>query len=540
MSILLSILAFLVIFSLLVLVHEVGHFVAAKRAGIKVLEFGFGLPPRLWGKKKGDTIYSINWIPFGGFVKMYGDDPNDLNLMKDSKSFIGKSLRKRIKVVLAGVFMNFVFAWFLLTIGFGFGMQPLIVTVSDAVSAINEGVIDLAYGISVKSVLKGSVAEKAGLKSGEVVVLLNGNPITNYDGFVSSFEKGSTDDFSVDIKDAGGKKNIKFDRESDEACGVTFDRLIFLTHPVVKSVKSGSLSDKAGISGGDIILSINGNFVYSVSDYINAIQENSKLDYKILRNFNEIDISVDLSKSKFVQITDVSSKSPAYLAGFRAGDIITKVSSAPVLSVQQVLNAGADNAGREISYTIFRSNAETNISVTPNASGKIGVGLTNVFYSGNYDLDLYVAAMPASILSIEDVHYPFYEAPYHALTESWRLTKFTAVTFIGVLESLIQKLTVPEGVAGPVGIARLTYAFVQEGIMALIRFTALLSLSLAVVNILPFPALDGGRFLFFFVEFVRGRRLNPKWESRIHAIGFMLLMLLIAVITWSDIVGLFE
>ncbi len=88
MDILITIIVFILIFSVLVLVHEFGHFIMAKRAGIKVEEFGFGLPPRIWGKKKGETLYSINWIPFGGFVRMFGEDSKDGSMLSKKRSFI--------------------------------------------------------------------------------------------------------------------------------------------------------------------------------------------------------------------------------------------------------------------------------------------------------------------------------------------------------------------------------------------------------------------------------------------------------------------
>src|SRR4029078_2062849 len=102
-----TVIIFIIILSILVMIHEFGHFIMAKRSGIGVEEFGFGLPPRLWGKKVGETIYSINWLPFGGFVRLVGEDPTDKK--RDAKnSFYTKSLWQRSKVVVAGVFMNLI------------------------------------------------------------------------------------------------------------------------------------------------------------------------------------------------------------------------------------------------------------------------------------------------------------------------------------------------------------------------------------------------------------------------------------------------
>src|SRR3990172_12881734 len=104
-----SILVFILILSILVLIHEFGHFFMAKRNGIGVEEFGIGLPPRAWGKKIGETIYSVNWLPFGGFVRLVGEDATDLK--RDAKnSFYVKNLTQRTIVVVAGVVANLILA----------------------------------------------------------------------------------------------------------------------------------------------------------------------------------------------------------------------------------------------------------------------------------------------------------------------------------------------------------------------------------------------------------------------------------------------
>src|SRR3989344_4872968 len=111
---------FIIVLAVLILVHEFGHFIAAKRAGMKVEEFGFGFPPRIWGIKRGGTVYSINAIPFGGFVKIFGEDDEE---KKETGSFASKPLWARFKVVAAGVTMNFLLAAFLLMIGNFLGLR---------------------------------------------------------------------------------------------------------------------------------------------------------------------------------------------------------------------------------------------------------------------------------------------------------------------------------------------------------------------------------------------------------------------------------
>src|SRR3990167_9964310 len=102
---------FIVTLLILVVIHELGHFFAAKWFNIKVLEFGFGIPPRAWGKKIGETIWSLNWLPFGGFVRLLGEDEVDKSVLDNTRSFAAQPVTKRMLVVVAGVVMNLILAW---------------------------------------------------------------------------------------------------------------------------------------------------------------------------------------------------------------------------------------------------------------------------------------------------------------------------------------------------------------------------------------------------------------------------------------------
>lgn len=157
-----SILIFIITLLVLVLIHEFGHFLMAKRFGIKVEEFGFGIPPRLWGKKIGETIYSINWLPFGGFVKLLGEDEVDtVTVSKDNKDrdFRTKPVGQRIIVVAAGVFMNLVLAWILFYI--------VIIAQNFTIIYPSEP------GVYIAEVKKGFPAEKAGIREGEKILSID-------------------------------------------------------------------------------------------------------------------------------------------------------------------------------------------------------------------------------------------------------------------------------------------------------------------------------------------------------------------------------
>ena len=368
---LLTIVVFIIILSLLILIHEWGHFRMARRAGIHVEEFGIGLPPRakkIYTDKKG-TIYSLNWIPFGGYVRLFGEDSSDPKILRDKKSFASKSISQRTAVVVAGVFMNFLLAWVLITFGFTFGMKPFLVTQVDLEQGIEQGIVE-------------------------------------------------------------AKK-------------------IFYVHEINPVSPLADTNIQAG-------------------DYIIAI--------------NNIPVSESLNLSEVIQPNQMT-------------------------ALQYV-----------------HEEQEGMLDVRADAEGKLGMTIS----------------LENFILNVNEVRYPIHLAPIKAISEIGRLSALTVKMFGKVVVSVVAKLTVPEGVAGPVGIAKMTHYFAQQGFMALVQFTALLSISLGVINFMPFPALDGGRFLFIIFEIILGRRLNARWESIAHSVGFALLMFLILMITWNDILNLFK
>ena len=173
---LLTIVIFIITLLVLVVIHELGHFLMAKKFGIKVEEFGFGIPPRAWGKKIGETLVSINWLPFGGFVRLLGEDEVDKQVLDNKRSFAAQNVWKRIVVVIAGVVMNLLLAWLIFyTVLFfrGFKTQfPLLLDYQfTGVTQQNQAIV------LISDVVKNSPAEVAGIKSGDRVMSINGESI---------------------------------------------------------------------------------------------------------------------------------------------------------------------------------------------------------------------------------------------------------------------------------------------------------------------------------------------------------------------------
>ncbi len=535
MEILITIIVFIVIFSVLVLIHEFGHFTMAKRAGIKVEEFGIGLPPRLWGKKKGETIYSVNWIPFGGFVRMFGEDSADPKMLRSKRSFAGKPMRARVFVIIAGVVMNFLLAWFLLFVGFTAGMEPLLGP-DDILPAVGDNQIILEAGVKVKSVELNSLAQQVGISPNDTIYAVDGKEINGYfdpdsAGFYSIVRNGQS--VNINISEAQVE-----DLSGDGGLGIDFYDYASFPRVRIFDLKKHTDYYKAGLRPGDTVISVNGSQVFNVEQYEDLVRGVSSLDYEVYRDGLVSTVIVERDLIRQVLVSRVIPDSPAARAGILEEDIILSVNGTDINDSLELIKFVEEHADENLAYLINRGGQRMFYEITPE-EGKIGVYLSELMsYGADQGVSIYNVDLVSSVKEIKEERYPWYISLYKSFGETYRLSKLTVGMLGNFVSGLILDGEVDQSVAGPVGIAQMTHTFVQEGFIPLIRFMAILSLSLAVINILPFPALDGGRLLFILIEFLIGRPVPQKWEAWIHVLGYILILLLIFVVTYSDIVRL--
>jgi regulator of sigma E protease len=460
----LTVIAFVLIFSAIILVHEFGHFYAAKKSGVKVEEFGMGLPPRIWGFKKGETLYSINLIPFGGFVKMLGEVHKGFGKKIPKRSFEAQSVQKQMLIVCAGVIMNFILAFVLLTIGFVIGIEPMIASEEEFYEGIQEGVI---------------YVEPIAIEEGAEALYL--------------------------------------------------PRLIYFEDET--SILGGVLEDK------DVLVKVDEMEVLGEEDLYEAFGAKGLIDLTIFRDGEELLIEdVSLPASPPV-VSFVELDSPAEETGLQVGDQVLMIDGIDVFVSSDITTITEYFDGSEIDYSILRDGEILELNIPLRDDGRVGIGVSDLI-GGNAPLSLYLSYTPHEMIGFEKVRHGI-AAPVVAVQEMWRLGKLTAVMFAQVFGGFLSMNEVPDGVAGPVGIAQMTFMNIQNGFAAVLRFVALLSLSLGVINILPIPALDGGRAVFIIYRAVTGHRANPLLEQWIHTIGFFLLILFIAYITFNDVLNLF-
>lgn len=535
------VIAAILVFSFLVLIHEFGHFWMARRNGVKVLEFGIGFPPRLWGRQKGETFYSINAIPFGGFVRLFGEDVSDPKTLKDPRSFASKSKWARIQITAAGVIMNLLFALIALTIGFSIGIEPLIAEYDDVLTGIRKGNIEVRSGFILADIQSDSQAYRAGLRGGDQIISLNDLPLENF--LVSD---GKSQIASIAYKRAGINSVIQLKDK------ITFAELQLPMKPLFQMPRLYFFENTGSFKKGDKIEQVNGVEVFHYQDLIEANKLKNvdlifvRRDEKGINLEFDIDLKEDdpvasqsamLTAEKYGFVVEsIAFDSEAKRFGVRQGDQIKAINGKAVNNIREMRLITDLLKGEEVNLSLLRDGSEVFVKLPVKEDGTLGLYLVPIInVEGN--LKLYNGYENVSIVKINEEKYALPEAFLHSITEIWRLGVLTVKMFGTVLGNIFSSFSVPDGVAGPVGIAKLTVGFVKEGALSLLRFVAIISLSLAVLNILPIPALDGGRILFIAIEAVRGKPIKPKTEAMVHGFGFLILMLLIVLVTFRDIFG---
>lgn len=424
----------LIIFSVLVIIHEFGHFLFAKKNGIRVTEFSVGMGPRLVSFEKGDTRYSWKLLPFGGSCMMLGEDEDVVSDKNDT--FGCKSVWARISVVAAGPIFNFILAWVLaiIVIGFVGPDKPTVLSVTD-----------------------GSVAQKAGLQEGDIITSYNGTKVSL--GREISLEQYihpiSDQDIDITYERAGEEHQITITPEklTKYALGVSYTSD---GNPMEIKIIQGGALEAAGMKDGDVITQFNDQAIDSGKSFSEYVQEHPL-------TADEITIVYERDK-KTAQVKVTPTKNEYYSTGF--------------------------------TYNVYRDKVNA-----------LGV-----------------------------VKYSFVEV------------KYVIGSTLKSLGMLVQGKVKKDDVAGPVGIVDLIGDAYNETkdegalyvFLTLANLTILLSANLGVMNLLPIPALDGGRLLFLLIEVVRRKPIDREKEGMVHLIGMILLMILMVLILFNDVSRLFK
>ncbi len=426
----------IIVFSILVLFHEFGHFIMAKAVGIGVTEFSLGMGPRIFSFGKGETKYSLKALPFGGSCAMVGEDDPDETA---PNSFGSKPAWARFLVVFAGPAFNIILAFVASLFLLGFG-------------GINTN--------DVHAVTAGSSAAKAGIEAWkDKVTAVNGHRITMGRELML---------YLLDHPLDGSPVTVTLERDGASR-DVTLD-------PHVKGYRVG-ISYMAG-------------------------EENASL-------------------------TDVTAGGPADKAGLKPGDVVLSINgtATPTGSAMQQYLAAHPLDGSPMIFAVRRNGEELSLTMTPEPYEINDLGFSAYYVYDNWDGNI-----------------------FHLLGSGLRETGYWLSYTFTSLKMLVTGKVGVRDLSGPVGIVSTMGQAVEAGVesggagvaaLNVLTIMVLLSVNLGVMNLLPIPALDGGRILFILFEVIFRRPVPQKAEAAVHFIGFILLMALMAVILFSDVLKLF-
>ena len=418
-------LAFLVL-SVVIIIHELGHFIVAKASGVTVTEFSIGMGPRLIKFTRKGTMYSLKLFIFGGSCRMLGEDEDD----NSDGTFNSKSVWKRIAIIAAGPVFNFILAFVgaIILIG-SIGYDPAV----------------------LYSVEENSPAYEAGLRAGDHIVEVNGKNVNFYG------------DYSLYMYDhEGDTLKITYERDGKEYTTVITPDYI-------------------------------DEDVYQMGVYI----------------------SVDAPV-----ISEVIKDTPAYEAGLKKGDKVLSIDGKEVVVMEDISKLVQKCGGKPITLLVERDGEEVSITFTPNK-------VRQTYYDYGYSFSgERVKCSPAGT-----VKYAFKNVGY------WIKAVFKS------LGLMITGHVSLDDVAGPVGIVSTMGEVVEEAssdgayyvFINLLNWCVMISANLGVMNLLPIPALDGGRLVFLGIEAVRRKPVPRDKEGMVHFIGIVLLMILMVVILFNDI-----
>ncbi|HAA82819.1 MAG: Putative zinc metalloprotease [Thermotoga sp. 47_83] len=490
---------FILMLTGVIMVHELGHYLFARLFKVKVLEFAIGFGPKIFSVKGRETTFRLNVFPIGGYVRMLGEEGEEIaDEEEKEKSFYAKPAWQRFLITLAGPLFS-ILAGYLLFL-------PITLNWGIALPGIDE-------------VVPGSPAEEAELRRGDVVYSINGKIAFDTSIISNEIQKGLPVELVI-IRN-GEKKSLRL-----------IPRMYPETYEFVLESAEGTPSGK--------LVSVNGNRDTSVlKEFVN---EYVVLEFEggtvkgILKQFNEIParymIGISFSGLAPVFKKDIYFKEGLFV--FKKGDRIVRVEDQEIEGWQDlVVLYQRLTLGKDAMMVSLQGN---DLEWWRGLSGSVRV----VIKRGDSTIEKNVeASFLKNILETPDLlemGVPRYKPknPLEAVNLSVKACNYVLLTTASSLKNFFRNVQTGQ-IVGVVGLAGVISAASKTGLEAVLTVVAVITISLGVLNLLPLPALDGGRIIFSLVEMITRKRLNPQVENIIHFLGFIFLMILFLYITFLDI-----
>ncbi len=549
-----NLLVFLVVLSLLIFFHELGHFLAAKLFGIYVKRFSIGMPPRLFGLQWGETDYCVGALPIGGFVMMAGQEDVPLSdeerekeygLVPENRWFNKKPVWQRICVLLAGPSMNFVLAILLYAVVGLVGSFVPEWEVEARVGDIEEKAPVLEAPLYLlaedAAVANDRAPDTVGWQIGDRILTVDGREISNMTDLAIAAVLGGDSksrEIVLERTDASGNKALYLSRITPKVLDKT-GHARFGVGPyetaLVREVLPDSPAAAAGFLEGDIIHDVDGKPVTMPAfiKYVEERGENQEITVNVMRDGNPLVINVipktiGRIRGLLLGSTEADGKGPisvlsiteevAEETGLHLGDIIVKVNGAPMTAgeLEELEKSSPDVS---LDLHVLRPakffglvGEEKHFAAIVHVEAVCAIG---------------VALHPRSVLQ----RIPVSRIVQHASYQSYLAVERTIMTIVG----LVTRTVSPKDLGGPLMIYEVTTKAAEAGLDWLMKITAFISINLFILNLLPLPVLDGGQVVMNAIEAARGKPLNTKFLERLQQVGIVLLIALMLYVTYNDI-----
>lgn len=437
-----TVLSAIFVLGLLVFFHELGHFLAAKRMGIRVERFSLGFPPKMIGKTIGDTEYCISWIPLGGYVKMAGEQPDAQSEDKVGEpwEFQSKSVGARAFVIAAGPGANFVLAFIIFWLFYA-----------------TMGVM-LVDTTTVGRVDSGSPYAAAGLQVGDEILEIDQTPVDTWEDVRQELASGTAPAVALKVRREGRDRTVEVGYEG-----------------------TGVAERLAGL------------------DYFRASA-----------------------------VSTVIPDSPAEKAGLMSGDVITSVDGVPVTQWYEMVYLIRGRPGMETTVSWTRNGQSHQVGIIPDTAQDLDPVTGDVIDIGQIGITQqdHVKRSPVGFIS----------------SVGLAGTQLAAVTYtiVGFVKKLVVGEVSTDSVGGPIAIAQMAGDSARQGPSSLFSFMAFLSINLAILNLLPIPALDGGQLLILGVEKIIRRPLSLRYRLIWQQAGVAMLLLLMVFVVFNDVTRIFR
>ncbi len=541
------VLPFVILLSILVFVHELGHYLVAVWCGVRVEVFSIGFGKKILSFKRGYTTYCLSLVPLGGYVKMFGEQGSEAVVTEEDKkvSFSHKTPWQRIAIVLAGPMMNFFFA-----------------VVVFAVIAQVGGPVRAPV---VSAVTAGSPASLAGLKAGDKIIEAGSQPIINFEDFQKVLNRNKGADLQVTVQDASGiEKKLTLPVVSianpnifslESQLGQVEGIEPFAQNATV-AVVSDSAAYKAGLRTGDEIISVNGEKIRLWTDFqkkfftaggdlaLEVERPSMELDEndmpKVKTKLNLSLAQTEIKSAKTIEAFGFDQPSlylgmimkgtPAEQAELMMYDKIVSINQKPIAKWADLQELVKSFDGKEaLNVLIIRDGTQILKKITPKVTE-----ITNSF--GGTEKSYKVGISPLLNYAEPETIFQRAETPFHALYYGTvRTVDVSVMTFMSFVK-LFQGQVSPKNLGGMVSIGKVAKDSFEVGPQAFFMTMGILSVSLFILNLLPIPVLDGGHLVFYTIELIKGSPLSLKKMEVAQQVGFILLLGLMVLAQFNDIV----